>query len=192
MADLAVWTFFFPLQLHARGKKLGPLPVPAGLSPLVLFSLLFFAPILFDSSRSRKANCCLTPCFPRFDSLPPNNKNSREKKPKPKPKMFFKRLAVVGVVALAAANAASARELTGDKHSGEAALALDSEAGKPVGVLKGMLKAEGTVMTEAKAKEEKLKQKKWKVKSIPPLKKVRPRESGKDGEEEIGLEVFED
>lgn len=88
--------------------------------------------------------------------------------------MFFKRLAVVGVVALAAANAASARELQGDKHSGEAA--LTSEAGKPekaVGVVKSVLKAEGTVMDEAKAKEEKLKQKKWKVKSIPPLKKVR-------------------
>lgn len=90
--------------------------------------------------------------------------------------MFFKRLAVVGVVALAAANAASARELQGDKHSGEAALAYDSEAGKPAkaaGVLKSVVKAEGTILDEAKAKEEKLKQKKWKVKSIPPLKKVR-------------------
>ena len=91
-------------------------------------------------------------------------------------------LVLFSLLFFAAANAASARELTGDKHSGEAALALDSEAGKPVGVLKSMLKAEGTVMTEAKAKEEKLKQKKWKVKSIPPLKKVRRRERGREGE----------
>lgn len=96
--------------------------------------------------------------------------------------MFFKRLAVVGVVALAAANAASARELTGDKHgAGEAAMAVDSEAGKPMGVLKSALKAEGTVMTKAKAEEEKLKQKKWKVKSIPPLKKVSRKEERERG-----------
>ena len=90
--------------------------------------------------------------------------------------MFFKRLAVVGVVALAAASAASARELAGEKH-GEAGLA-DSEAGKdkPVGAIKSVVKAEGTVMTEAQAKEEKLKQKKWKVKSIPPRRRL-PREA---------------
>ena len=99
--------------------------------------------------------------------------------------MFFKRLAVVGVVALAAASAASARELACEKH-GEAGLA-DSEAGKdkPVGAIKSVVKAEGTVMTEAQAKEEKLKQKKWKVKSIPPLKKVRGRD-WKGGEEKGG------
>ena len=85
----------------------------------------------------------------------------------------FKRLAVVGVVALAAANAASARELAGDKHSSGEATMVDSEAGKPMGALKSAMKAEGTVMDEAKAKEEKLKQKKWQVKSVPPLKKVR-------------------
>ena len=87
--------------------------------------------------------------------------------------MFFRRFAVVGVVALAAASAVSARELSGEKHgAGEAAM-VDSEAGKPMGAIKSVAKAQGTVMDEAKAKEEKLKQQKWQVKSIPPLKKVR-------------------
>lgn len=90
---------------------------------------------------------------------------------------MFRRLAVVGVVALAATSAASARELTGKKDGGEAAVLAfdDSESGKPakaVDVLKSVVKSEGEVMTKAKAEEEKLKQKKWTQKVIKPLKKL--------------------
>jgi len=90
--------------------------------------------------------------------------------------MFFKRLAVVGVVALAATSAASARELSGHKDGGEAAMTYaDSESGKPpkaVDALKSVVKSQGEVMTKAKAEEEKLKQKPWTQKVIKPLKKL--------------------